>query len=180
MNKNNRVVIVLLIIIIVLLAFLILKPKEDIKVATDTSYEEVNTTSNINSYNPQNVSVSTALPSGNYIGGQANWPPVIKHSSEKYGCDIQHDDMIVTVERSINNRKYCITSTSEGSAGAIHYSYIYTTPSSNGSGVETTNFTLRYISCGGYGGPGDAQYNECKTAQSSLNIDAIVDSLIKR
>ena len=126
--------------------------------------------------------ISTVLPT-NYVGAQGTWPPVIQTSGAHYSCAVgkgNPDADEVTIEKNINNRTYCIHSSSDGAAGSIYYTYTYTTSGIQGSSITTT-FTLRYTSCGVYGGPGDAKYEECKTTQSNFNakLDTIIDSLVK-
>jgi hypothetical protein len=60
-------------------------------------------------------------------------------------------------------------------AGGTGWTYTYTT--ANGTGTKTTTFGITIPSCGGYGSPGDAQYDQCKTNINNFNIDSIVDSL---
>ncbi len=119
---------------------------------------------------------STTLPQ--YIGGQAGWPPVIQVSSEAYSCESSHSPMLDVTEKVINNRNYCITTSLEAAAGQRYGQYKYTR--ANGSGTKTTYFTLRWPNCGGYGGPGDAQYNQCQSNQNTFfsNLDLLIDSLM--
>ena len=78
----------------------------------------------------------------------------------------------------INGKTYCITSFIEAAAGSLHGEYTYIAAS--GAGTKKTNFTLRWPNCGVYGGPGDTEYDQCQTEQTTFfgNLDAIVDSLM--
>lgn len=120
--------------------------------------------------------LSTALPFG--VGAQAGWPPVIQTSASGYVCNTARSEMSDTIEKTIKGKKYCVTIFSEGAAGSTYSTYTYVTKS--GNGTKTTSFTLRYSSCGGYGSPGDAQYDQCQTSQTTFkaNLDNIVDSLM--
>ena len=127
---------------------------------------------------PVHVVISTTLPSP-YISAQSGWPPVIQNSSVAYFCNVgQTSEVEKIVQKIINGRTYCIDTKSEGAAGSTYSTYTYTTTASGGNGTETTNFVLRYENCGVYGDSSNAQYIQCKTAQTGFNLDAIVDSLM--
>jgi hypothetical protein len=147
--------------------------------STGNAYED--SSDNYFTINSAKSPLSTTLPK--YIYSQEGWPPVIKHSSATYSCitgitnpDINEE----TEEKSINGRKYCIKSSSEGAAGTFYVSYTYTTPSSNGNGTETTSFVLRYTSCGADSTPNGNEINICKANQSNFNssLNLIIDSFI--
>ncbi len=128
-----------------------------------------------------NNPVSTTLPTP-YITAQSGWPPVIKDSGEAYSCKLSHTEMGDTIIKTINKRDYCVTTTSDGTAGSFYYTYTYKTFGIQGSTIFTT-FTLRYVDCGVYrdnSSNGGVQYNECKNRQSEFNsnLDDTVDSLI--
>lgn len=128
--------------------------------------------------------ISTTLPA-KYVGAQEGWPPVIKHIQGVYSCNVGTTNPDInekTVQKTINSRKYCIKSSSEGAAGSSYLAYTYTTTSLNGNGLETTSFVLRFINCGGYGGPDDTQHKECKKTQTDFtsNLDNLIDSLMSK
>jgi hypothetical protein len=125
--------------------------------------------------------ISTALPA-KYLSSQ-NWPPVVKISNFAYSCKLSSgtgDVPTVIQEKTINGKKYCITSLIDAGAGSRFGEYAYTTPNISGSGTKTISFNLRWSSCGGYGAPGEAQYDECMiTVSTFLNrLDEVVDSLM--
>ncbi len=119
---------------------------------------------------------STILPQ--YVSGQEGWPPAIQTSSEAYSCEAGHSEMLDVTEKIINNKNYCITTSVDAGAGQRYGQYKYTR--ANGMGTKTTYFTLRWPSCGVYGGPGDAQYNQCQSNQNTFfaNLDLLIDSLM--
>jgi hypothetical protein len=122
-------------------------------------------------------SVSTILPQ--YIGGQEGWPPVIKTSLNVYSCNVGvgvKDKDQKTIQTIINGKNYCVYSFGDAGMGHVYRTYTYTT--AFGSGTKTTTFTLNYSTCGGYGGPGDAQYDQCKKNTTSFNLDAIIGGLM--
>jgi hypothetical protein len=123
---------------------------------------------------PINSAISTTLPAP-YISARSGWPPVIKNLATAYSCISLYSDIEPgeTVEKNIDGRKYCVSSSEDGDVGNIYKTYTYKTPF--GSGIKTTTFILRYISCGGYGEPKNIQ---CETNQSNFNIDTVVASLM--
>jgi len=125
---------------------------------------------------------TTELPA-KYLDSQ-NWPPVVKTSGFAYSCKLSSgsgDVPTVVVEKTINGKKYCITSLIDAGAGSRFGEYTYTTPSTSGSGTKTASFNLRWSSCGGYGAPGEVQYDECMSIVSTFlnRLDEMVDSLMK-
>lgn len=132
--------------------------------------------------NSPTKTISTALPA-KYLDSQ-NWPPVVKTSSFAYSCKLSSgsgDVPTVTEEKTINGKKYCITSLIDAGAGSRFGEYTYMTPSTTGSGTKTVSFNLRWSSCGGYGGPGDTEYDACmNTVSTFLNkLDIMVDSIMQ-
>jgi len=71
-----------------------------------------------------------------------------------------------------------VTVTIDAAAGSRYGEYTYIT--ANGSGTKKTNFTLRWPNCGVYGGPGDVEYDQCQTNQTTFfnDLDALIDSLM--
>ena len=124
-----------------------------------------------------NTPLPTTLPQ--YIAGQSGWPPVIQTSGIVYSCTPSHSEMGTTIEKIINGRTYCITTTSDGAAGSIYYTHTYKTSDVQGSS-KTTTFALKYVSCGVYGGPTEPQVIQCKANQDhfSNSLDNLIDSLM--
>ena len=120
------------------------------------------------------VHVSSVLPLPEYIYAQGDWPPVVEHLHEKYICEegsTSGDVPLVTEERVIDGKTFCITSTSEGAAGSRYEDYSYTTPTHDG--IEKVSFTLRYPNCSAYESP---TRERCEYSQSHFNLDTIVAS----
>lgn len=174
----KKVIIALSIVIIIILGYLVLRPKQIIiptapAVTTETTQPVTQTSPAAQS--TQTPAVSTTLPE--YIGAQAGWPPVVTHSSDAYVCNvgIGNKDMDEqTIEKTINGKKYCIHSTSDGTAGTTYWTYDYSTVS--GSGISKTSFTLGYPDCGVFYGS-DA-LTQCNIAQANFDIDAVVADMM--
>jgi len=131
--------------------------------------------------NESQNSISTTLPA-KYIGAK-NWPPVVQRSTIQYSCipNSGSGDVPKTViQKKINNKTYCITSMIDAGAGQRFGEYTYTTI--NGNGTKTVSFELGWSSCGGYGGPGDIEYDQCQITVSGFlnNLDAVIDSLMSK
>lgn len=106
-----------------------------------------------------------------------DWPPVVSVTAELYSCETDGSEdatTIETVERTINNKKYCITTKSEGAAGSIYKTFTYITPQSDMAGSESikTVFTLRFPQCENYDEP---EKTECKNEQENFNPHTIVE-----
>jgi len=126
-----------------------------------------------------NAPVSTTISSP-YITG-TKWLPTIQTSSTAYSCissSSESSEVSTVVQKVINGKTYCVSTTIDGGAGHFGGDYIYTR--ANGSGTKTAIFQLQWNNCGGYGGPGDTQYDQCKIDQANVfsNLDAMVDSLM--
>ena len=120
------------------------------------------------------VHVSSVLPLPEYVYAQGDWPPIVEHLHKKYEChegNTGGDVPLVTEERVINGKTFCISSTSDAAAGSRYTDYTYTTPAS--TGVEEVHFTLRYPNCGAYESP---EKERCEYSQSHFNLDDVVAS----
>ena len=178
---NNKYLLIIIGILVVLLAFFMIKSYIQVpyQVLVDTVDDQQD---NQDTVPPQVLPVnnpptySTALPQ--YISGQTGWPPVIRNLNETYVCETSHSQMLDVTEKIINNKNYCITTSVDAGAGQRYGQYKYTR--ANGTGTKTTYFTLRWPSCGVYGGPGDAQYDQCQSNQNTFfgNLDLLIDSLM--
>lgn len=124
---------------------------------------------------PGGVIMPTTLPSP-YISAQENWPPVITTSATTYSCTTASSEMGTTVERTINNKTFCVTTRTEGAAGSSYSTYTYTAAATNTS-TKTTTFTLRYSNCGNYYDL--PEYPLCQNAQGSFELDVIVASFFE-
>lgn len=180
---THTILVTLAVLIVIGLAYYLGKNDSKITSPISDSYEPVKVEQN-NSQNNNYVPVvpktpmSTVLPQ--YVGGQEGWPPVIKDSNKSYTCDNLGQGPVgeVKVEKVINSRTYCVVSTFEAAAGSRYGVYLYIT--ANGTGTKSTTFTLKWPSCGVYGGPTDETYQMCQNNQDTFfaNLDSIVDSLM--
>ena len=122
--------------------------------------------------------VTTAPTLPHYFGSK-HWPPTIQTSSAAYACTLTHTEVGDTVQKTINGKTYCVTTSSDCGAGHCGSDYTYTR--ANGSGTKTATFSLEWNNgCGGYGGPGDPQFDECHAEQTTFfgNLDNLIDSLM--
>jgi len=97
------------------------------------------------------------------------WPPVLTVLTGPFSCK-SGGSMIDgggnTVERTIDGKRYCVTTQSEGAAGSMYISYSYKTS------VAQTVFTLRFSQCENYD---DIKKTACKKEQSIFNPDIVVE-----
>lgn len=78
-------------------------------------------------------------------------------------------------EKIISGKKYCVTVTSEGTAGSTYKTYNYVTQM--GKNLGTLTFTLQFVQCMNYDEP---EQTTCKLDQSSLNIDKLAYSIFTK
>ncbi len=116
--------------------------------------------------------LSTTLPQ--YMGTYQNgWPPVIQTSAVAYSCVPSNGENSTAVQKIINSTTFV-----DGGAGSMGGDYTYT--KANGTGTKTATFKLHWVSCGGYGGPGDPTYDQCKSNQNTFfaGLDTLIASLM--
>ncbi|MES2023762.1 MAG: hypothetical protein V4439_03700 [Patescibacteria group bacterium] len=168
MKINTRTVIITLLVVIILIIGYVafLKPQ---------NIPAINTI--VNNPVQNNSPVSTTLPQ--YMGTYENgWPPVVKDSSVAYSCLPSNGENSTAVQKIINGKTYCVSSFLDGAAGHVGGDYTYT--KANGAGIKIATFKLYWVNCDGYGGPGNTQYDNCKTNQKTFfdNLDNLIDSLM--
>ncbi len=114
---------------------------------------------------------------GRYISLQPA-TPTVKLLVEEYSCKTgtsKNDGMIMTtIEKKINSKTYCISTSSEGAAGHTYKNFEYTSKEASDF-LGHANFTLSYPNCGNYGEDEEAV---CRKDQKSLNIDAMADRMV--
>lgn len=130
-----------------------------------------------NSFTISGSTFSTKLPTlyvNTMTNNGAGWPPVIKTSTAAYSCTASK----ATTQKTINGKNYCVTSVEDAAMGSRSGQYTYTT--ANGTGTKTASFSLVWSSCGGYGAPGDTQYDQCQSTVSGFfsTLDVLIASLI--
>ncbi len=111
-----------------------------------------------------------------YISG-VEWPPELRVEDKLFVCNQSGDEVQLggqTELRLVDSRSYCVTKESEGAAGSTYTSYTYEFPQDNQTGAIT--FTLRFVECQNYDEP---KASECESEQSALDIDGIVDRIVK-
>jgi len=79
---------------------------------------------------------------------------------------------VLTEEKNINGKIYCVSTMREGAAGTTYIMYTYKTNS--WYGIKLTTFSLGFSNCGNYSEP---QNSECKNVRSNFDIDSIISSL---
>jgi hypothetical protein len=169
-SKLNTVLLLVLIILMVIALRFMLKNKEVyIPILSQQQTQQIN--------QQQNNNISNTLPK--YIGTMntgAGWPPVVVFSLDKYSCTPNISEVSTTIEKIINGKKYCVTSSVDAAMSHRGGEYSYTTAS--GSGVKTANFSLYWPVCSVYGESDSGEYNECQTNQNVFfsNLDVLIDS----
>ena len=175
-SKLNAVLLGILILLMVWVVSIFIRTKETDNFINNDSKKAPPSVVKVNETPKPSITLPTK-----YVGAQQDWPPLIKNSPVAYSCvsNSGSGDVPKTiVQKKINNRIYCITSMIDAGAGSRFGEYTYIT--ANGTGSKTTAFSLRWSSCGGYGGPGDAEYDECQAVVSSFlnNLDMTIDSFM--
>ena len=180
-NKNS-IIIGMLAVLIILAAYIAFFKKgndatKNDEVVTPTGQTQTNQNPNGPDYQPStHTTPSTILPQ--YVSGK-KWPPVIQNVATAYSCTTSHTEMGDTAQKVIDGKTYCITTFIDAAAGRRDGEYTYVT--ANASGTKVANFHLEWVSCGGYGGPGDANYDQCQSEQNTFfgTLDVLIDSLMQ-
>ena len=77
-------------------------------------------------------------------------------------------------EREINNKKYCISASSEGAAGSVYTEYSYATVIENK--VYSIKFIARYPQCDNYP---EEESAKCKKEREFFNLNGLIDKEIE-
>ena len=77
-------------------------------------------------------------------------------------------------KREINNKKYCISASSEGAAGSVYTEYSYATVIENK--VYSIKFIARYPQCDNYP---EEESAKCKKERESFNLNGLIDKEIE-
>ncbi len=106
------------------------------------------------------------------------WPPVIEIGEGAYYCEttpLETSSLSeMTLQRSVDDRTYCVNIENEGAAGSVYSSYTYTT--AKDGGLVSIRFSLRYPDCNDYG---LGQAEVCANEREAFDIDATVDRIIQ-
>ncbi|MCE9517717.1 hypothetical protein K8Q96_01800 [Candidatus Nomurabacteria bacterium] len=128
------------------------------------------------------VSSNPTILNTTYITSD-NWPPKFEYTEKEFTCTPTENPVNMganTKQVLIQNRPYCITTSSEGAAGSTYTTYTYQTTEQKTNGLTTnikTTFVLRFVQCDNYPEP---KRTECKTERESFNIDKIIGELVQR
>jgi len=104
-----------------------------------------------------------------------DWPPQIQVLDKKFACNETGVEIAQggqTTKRTVANREYCVTKSSEGAAGSTYTQYTYAF-FKNGQTI-TLIFTLRAVQCGNYDDP---QKTACEQERESFDLDGVVDRI---
>ncbi len=86
-----------------------------------------------------------------------NWPPKVERLDQSFACAVpMHGD-------------FCVSETSEGAAGSVYKTYVYSEAFENGT-LQFT-FTIQEPQCLNYPEP---KLSNCQADQANLNLDDIV------
>jgi preprotein translocase subunit YajC len=77
-------------------------------------------------------------------------------------------------KREINNKKYCISASSEGAAGSVYTEYSYATVIENK--VYSIKFIAHYPQCDNYP---EEESAKCKKERESFNLNGLIDKEIE-
>lgn len=105
-----------------------------------------------------------------------DWPPTVQIVSEPFSCTEAGSDTDRaggTVQKTIGDREYCMTTISEGAAGSTYVQYAYETVLEGRTTIFT--FSLRFVGCGNYD---DSQKTACEAERASFSIDPIIDTIV--
>lgn len=106
------------------------------------------------------------------------WPPAytIKNTSE-FSCTTEKDETS-GIEKGfvkINNLKFCKTTSSEGAAGSVYYTYSYEFIGGEIPLVQNISFGVRMPQCLNYDSP---QKEACSKEQGSFDPDDVVAQMV--
>lgn len=102
-----------------------------------------------------------------YISVQ-EWPPTIAVSEADFAC--AGEEFI----QQINGHRYCVERQSEGAAGSIYTSSVYTTEQAGK--LVTVSLTVREVQCGNYGEP---QKTACEEEREDFDLDGLIDNIVR-
>lgn len=104
-----------------------------------------------------------------YIRPQS-WPPAlaVEQTSTSKAC--------TTTVRMVEDRSYCVHETSEGAAGSLYTTYVYTNIPPAGVKAVTLQFTLQFVQCLNYSNP---EQSACLKERSAFKSDQLADSILQ-
>jgi len=108
-----------------------------------------------------------ALPT-TYITAQDR-PPTITTQTGKIDCPS-------LPLHTLADREYCVQTTSEGAAGSVYITYIYSTYLADNDNTVSLTFTVQATQCANY----DAQDMEaCEQERETFDLDIIIDTIVR-
>jgi hypothetical protein len=116
--------------------------------------------------------------SANYIS-KTEWPPVLTASKESFLCEpggVETTSEGVTERKIVGGHLYCVTKSSQGTAGSVYTTYTYAFPytSSEGTYSMKFSFALQFVQCDNYDEPNKSA---CKNERTSLNLYRLIDQM---
>lgn len=115
-----------------------------------------------------------ATLSASYIS-LVEWPPRVDLSKEVFSCpetgDIKNPNNAIA-QKVVNNHTYCVETSSEGAAGSVYTTYIYSLQ--KGDFLVRVKFPLRYPQCYNYDDPAKTA---CENEHDNFALDALVDQI---
>ena len=157
MKKVSIIAIVIVVIIGTLLVVRFVGPH---KSTTPTPDNTAVTTTPVTLPEPTITPTTFPALKTQYITAQG-WPPVLRTLKDPFTCTGTN-----SIERTINGKRYCVTTETEGAAGSSYTTYTYR------SDQLQTTFTLRFVQCDNYN---NSQKTACGTEQKNFNPDIIVE-----
>lgn len=105
-----------------------------------------------------------------------SWPPKISVSNDKFSCAVTPAESSLpnrVAQKNINNATYCISAESEGAAGSVYTTYVYTTTINNK--LVSATFTLQAVQCLNYDEP---EQSACVKERETFDLDAVADKIV--
>ncbi|MCL4406234.1 MAG: hypothetical protein M1586_00970 [Patescibacteria group bacterium] len=105
-----------------------------------------------------------------------SWPPELTIVDQPFFCAVTPGIFSLperVIEKIINSKFYCVKSTSEGAAGSVYTTYVYST--AIGDQTISLTFTLRYPQCNNYIEP---EKTLCLKERSSFDLDSVIAAIM--
>lgn len=105
----------------------------------------------------------------------SDWPPTVQVQTVPFTCTnagTETGRAGKTETRMVDNRSYCVTTSSEGAAGSIYNQYAYAFQ--KGSRTVILTFTVRMVQCGNFDEP---QKTACENEREAFDLDGTVDRI---
>lgn len=156
----------------------------------DQEWDQEDLSDNSFTINASQMVVNLSTFSSIYIGSNPSdgpWPPVVQTSGVLFSnsCPVMSRNvfglsmMLSGTLKTVKGKEMCKYVFSDVGAGHHAEMFTYTAQGIQGS-TKRIDFRIDWPSCGGYGGVGDLQYDQCIADQTMFlsNIDVYIASLI--